>query len=63
MAELYGTAKNIDNDSINGIIKKGNNNYQVKSGDFSLAPKRVRELLFKSDDKNLKPKIKSCFKQ
>ena len=57
---IDGTVKDIDNDSVNGIIKKGNNNYQIKSGNFSLGTKCIRELLFKSDDKNLKPKIKSC---
>ena len=58
---IDGTAKNIDSDSINGIIKKGNNNYQIKSGNFSLTTNCIRELLFKNDDKNLKPKIKLCF--
>jgi len=44
-----------------GIIKQGLTRYQIKTGDFDLSQDRhVREVLFRENSKELKPRVKSC---
>ena len=47
-----------------GIIKEGLTRYQIKTGDFNLSqPRHVKEILFKPDSKELKPRVRSCLDQ
>jgi hypothetical protein len=44
-----------------GIIKQGLTRYQIKTGEFNLSQARyVREILFRQNSKELKPRVKSC---
>lgn len=45
-----------------GIIKLGWTRYQIKTGDFSLnRQENIKDLLFRDNSTELKPRIKSCF--
>lgn len=43
-----------------GLIKEGLTRYQIKTGDFSLTEAHIKDILFKNDTKELKPRVKSC---
>ena len=47
-----------------GIIKQGLTSYQIKTGEFSLKGKKhIKDILFRKDTTELKPRIKSCLDQ
>lgn len=50
-----------DNDSLQGIIKKGKTYYQIKSGTIRLDKSSIKEILFNQSSNKLKPQIKDCF--
>jgi hypothetical protein len=44
-----------------GVVKPGLTRYQIKTGDFNLGQNRyVKEILFRQNSKQLKPRVKSC---
>ena len=55
MSGAYTTARQ-------GLIKQGMTRYQIKTGSFNLSQDSyIREILFKKDSQELKPRVKSCF--
>ena len=57
---IDGKVTGSDRDSVYGIIKKGNTEYQVKSGRFTPNNNSIREILFNKNHKELKNRVRSC---
>ncbi len=54
--------KNVQVSGGQGITKLGWTRYQIKAGDFSLnRQENIKDILFKDNSTELKPRIKSCF--
>lgn len=47
-------------ESVHGIIKTGRTHFQIKSGAFTPSDSAIKEILFKENETELKPRIKEC---